>query len=152
MAPVVQQQQQQYGANLGPNPTANAINTPFLPVNSVNHPMPTSALYGAQQTTAKPAPPIPQPTLSQPPSAVNPSVSQTALNQNANHPSSSFFNPQAANPNPTTQTIQGRNLIIYPYIFQLLICNLYLSPANSFIYEHETSHRMERSTTSNSKG
>lgn len=93
-----------YG-NLGPNPTANALNTPFMPVNSVNHPMPTAALYGAQQTTIRSATPsmmnnqikpnVPPPI----PTGINATQPQVnsygGLSQNSNANSASFFTPQA---------------------------------------------------------
>lgn len=91
----VAQVQPTYGV-LGSNPTANALNTPFLPVNSVNHPMPTSTLYGAQQqqiqSVMKP-PSVMQTQASTVQPSIAPSVSNTMINQNVNSPAS-FFTPQ----------------------------------------------------------
>lgn len=92
----VAQVQPTYGV-LGSNPTANALNTPFLPVNSVNHPMPTSTLYGAQQqqiqSVMKP-PPVMQTQASTVQPSIAPSVSNTMINQNVNPNPASFFTPQ----------------------------------------------------------
>lgn len=97
----------------GSNPTANVLNSPFLPVNSVNHPMPTSALYGAQQqqqtATAAAAAQATSPFGSKPASAsssmtslVPPNKPMSGLptmnNQNmSSTSSSSFYTPQSNN-------------------------------------------------------
>ena len=99
------QASQSYGS-LGSNPTANALNTPFLPVNSVNHPMPTSTLYGAQQQQQaqlnQPKPPSVMPTQA---STVQP-TNNNMMNQNVNS-SASFFTPHNQ-ANTTLQQPQGK--------------------------------------------
>lgn len=86
------------------NATANQLNTPFMPVNSVNHPMPTSALYASQanrsitpvsQVKPPSMPPLPTATVAPQPTA--------SSNFSAPNAAGSFYTPQASNtPTPTT--------------------------------------------------